>query len=349
MILVWLLMSVVLVSGINQEEIQDHCLLDSSDNESPSGQSCKTEDRAASGVSLIQQLHGKYPEKRTVPRSSNVYISVKSTSAYHKSRLSLLLLTWLQTVEPEQVHIITDGVDEWSKEADRLGFHVVQSNCERSHNREALCCKSGFEYNAFYAEKESGKGYSWYCHFDDDMYVNVGALVATLAKYNPGRDRLYLGRWSVNRDTKFDVSSDVLKYFPNHKASSYHFGTGAAYCISSSLMKELEPYLRGPKFLETCANLGLPDDMTVGAVIGAVLGYDLTDVHNINTHLNGLMNLDPHSLKDQISISYGQFTIIGQPVIKNIVNIPGARFSVDEDPTRFLSYHCLLYSKTSWC
>ena len=37
---------------------------------------------------------------------------------------------------------------------------------------------------------------------------------------------------------------------------------------------------------------------------GAVLGYDLTDVHNINTHLNGLMNLDPHSLKDQVSISF---------------------------------------------
>ena len=31
---------------------------------------------------------------------------------------------------------------------------------------------------------------------------------------------------------------------------------------------------------------------------GAVLGYDLTDIDNINTHLNGLMNLNPHALKD---------------------------------------------------
>ena len=46
---------------------------------------------------------------------------------------------------------------------------------------------------------------SWYCHFDDDMYVNVGALVRTLARYSPDRDRLYIGRWSVNRNTTFDV------------------------------------------------------------------------------------------------------------------------------------------------
>lgn len=101
----WLLMPVVLVyvSGINTEENQDHCLLDSSDDESPSDHSCKTEEIIPSGVSLIQRLHGKYPEKLTVPRSTNVHISVKSTSAYHKPRLSLLLLTWLQTIEPEQV------------------------------------------------------------------------------------------------------------------------------------------------------------------------------------------------------------------------------------------------------
>ena len=36
----------------------------------------------------------------------------------------------------------------------------------------------------------------------------------------------------------------------------------------------------------------------------------------------------------QISISYGQFTITGQPVIKNIVNIPHSQFSEEIDPTR---------------
>ena len=37
----------------------------------------------------------------------------------------------------------------------------------------------------------------------------------------------------------------------------------------------------------------------------------------------------------QISISYGQFTIIGQPIIKNIVEVPSARYCEVEDPTRY--------------
>ena len=34
------------------------------------------------------------------------------------------------------------------------------------------------------------------------MYVNVGALVDTLAKYKPDRDRLYLGKLSVGHEYK---------------------------------------------------------------------------------------------------------------------------------------------------
>ncbi len=37
------------------------------------------------------------------PASNVVLLSVKTTTAYHESRLSLLLKTWLQTVDPDQV------------------------------------------------------------------------------------------------------------------------------------------------------------------------------------------------------------------------------------------------------
>ena len=49
------------------------------------------------------------------------------------------------------------------------------------------------------------KYFRWFCHFDDDIYVNVPALVATLGKYNPTEERWYLGRWSVNRKEKIEV------------------------------------------------------------------------------------------------------------------------------------------------
>ena len=37
--------------------------------------------------------------------SSDVYVSMRSTALFHKSRLFLLLHTWLQTIDPEQVYL----------------------------------------------------------------------------------------------------------------------------------------------------------------------------------------------------------------------------------------------------
>ncbi len=45
----------------------------------------------------------------------------------------------------------------------------------------------------------------WFCHFDDDVYVNVPTLMAMLHRYN-STDSLYLGRWSVNKKEKMEVS-----------------------------------------------------------------------------------------------------------------------------------------------
>ena len=37
----------------------------------------------------------------------------------------------------------------------------------------------------------------WYCHVDDDVYVNVPTLVRKLHSYNPSEKR-YLGHWLTN-------------------------------------------------------------------------------------------------------------------------------------------------------
>jgi hypothetical protein len=35
----------------------------------------------------------------------------------------------------------------------------------------------------------------WYCHFDDDMYVNTPLLLSTLAMHDPIKEKVYIGRW----------------------------------------------------------------------------------------------------------------------------------------------------------
>ena len=38
--------------------------------------------------------------------------------------------------------------------------------------------------------------YRWYCHVDDDLYLNVQTLVETLKQYDPSKD-CYIGNWKV--------------------------------------------------------------------------------------------------------------------------------------------------------
>ena len=40
--------------------------------------------------------------------------------------------------------------------------------------------------------------FSWFCHFDDDQYVNVAALEAKLRQFEPSSE-WYLGKPSIGR------------------------------------------------------------------------------------------------------------------------------------------------------
>ena len=97
--------------------------------------------------------------------------------------------------------------------------------------RDCLCCKSGAEFEQYYSEKEFGSENTlsvtghhtttlytslytyhthylvsrWFCHVDDDVYVNTRQLIALLEQYNPLEETVYLGRWSLNQKSKMQV------------------------------------------------------------------------------------------------------------------------------------------------
>ena len=51
----------------------------------------------------VESMFDPVPHRISVANTSGIHISVKTAAKYHKERLSLLLLTWLQTVDPNQV------------------------------------------------------------------------------------------------------------------------------------------------------------------------------------------------------------------------------------------------------
>ncbi|KAH0616918.1 hypothetical protein JD844_028388 [Phrynosoma platyrhinos] len=118
------------------------------------------------------------------------------------------------------------------------GDHVIFTNCSAEHSHPALSCKMAAELDAFLAS-----GLSWFCHLDDDNYLNPQALLKLLSSYSPDKD-VYIGKPSLNRPIH---TSETL---PNNQTKSVYFWFatgGAGFCISRKLAIKMAPWARKSK------------------------------------------------------------------------------------------------------
>uniref|UniRef100_A0A671SMS3 Beta-1,3-N-acetylglucosaminyltransferase n=1 Tax=Sinocyclocheilus anshuiensis TaxID=1608454 RepID=A0A671SMS3_9TELE len=263
--------------------------------------------------------------------ADDIFIAVKTTKKFHRSRLDLLLDTWISR-NMKQTYIFTDGEDEELKK--KIGSHAINTNCSAAHSRQALSCKMAVEYDKFI---ESGK--KWFCHVDDDNYVNGKTLVKLLSNY-PHTQDMYIGKPSLDRPIEATERLGDNKMSP----VNFWFATGGAgFCISRGLALKMSPWASGGHFMNTAEKIRLPDDCTIGYIIESVLGVPLTRSSLFHSHLENLQQVSKSEVHKQITLSYGMFENK-----RNIINMKGA-FSVEEDPSRFKSVHCLLYPDTPWC
>ncbi|XP_078414813.1 beta-1,3-N-acetylglucosaminyltransferase lunatic fringe isoform X2 [Cetorhinus maximus] len=260
----------------------------------------------------------------------DLFIAVKTTKKFHRARLELLLDTWISR-NREQTYIFTDGEDE---ELKKKTGHMVNTNCSAAHSRQALSCKMAVEYDKFI---ESGK--KWFCHVDDDNYVNTRTLVKLLAQY-PHTQDIYIGKPSLDRPIEATERISDNKVRPVH----FWFATGGAgFCISRGLALKMSPWASGGHFMNTAEKIRLPDDCTIGYIIEAILGVRLIRSNLFHSHLENLQQVMRADIPNQVTLSYGTFENK-----RNAINLKGG-FSIEEDPSRFRSIHCLLYPDTPWC
>jgi len=258
----------------------------------------------------------------------DVFISVKTTKNFHASRLDVIIKTWF-TLAREQTWFFTDSEDEEYKE--KTHNHLINTGCSASHNRMALCCKMAVEFDTYL---ESNK--RWFCHFDDDNYVNVPQLVRTLQNFH-WTDDWYLGKPSIKAPLEI-LDRDHLP-----QKISFWFATGGAgFCLSRSLALKMKPLASGGKFISIGDKIRLPDDVTMGYVVEHLLSKQLTVVEEFHSHLEPMKFLKQSQLADQISFSYSHY---GPEM--NVLNLDG--FNNQIDPYRFLSLHCLLFPNFSFC
>ncbi|XP_049614540.1 beta-1,3-N-acetylglucosaminyltransferase radical fringe [Syngnathus scovelli] len=271
------------------------------------------------------------PGPRDLLELKDIFIAVKTTRKYHKSRLELLIQTWISRAK-EQTYLFSDGEDKELKM--RTGANIINTNCSAAHTRQALCCKMSVEYDKFIESQKK-----WFCHVDDDNYVILPSLLQLLSSYHHSQD-VYLGRPSL--DHPIEAAERVKS---NGMVSvKFWFATGGAgFCISRGLALKMSPWASLGNFISTAEKIRLPDDCTIGYIIEALLEVALIHTPLFHSHLENLQKLPTDTVLDQVTLSYG-----GYENRRNVVSILGG-FSLVEDPTRFKTVHCLLYPDTDWC
>ena len=109
-----------------------------------------------------------------------VFITVKTSSRSHEIRLKYIIDTWFQMAR-DHIYFITDAEDPQVESKVNKG-HLVVTSCGKSHSYKDLCCKMGYEFDTYF---DLGSNYKWFCHFDDDNYVNIPKLTKELNQYDP--------------------------------------------------------------------------------------------------------------------------------------------------------------------
>ncbi|XP_011921445.1 PREDICTED: beta-1,3-N-acetylglucosaminyltransferase radical fringe isoform X2 [Cercocebus atys] len=261
------------------------------------------------------------PSRPAAPslRPDDVFIAVKTTRKNHGPRLRLLLHTWISRAR-RQTFIFTDG-DDPELELQGGGGRVINTNCSAVRTRQALCCKMSVEYDKFI---ESGRK----------------SLLHLLSSFSPSQD-VYLGRPSLDHPIE---ATERVQGGRTVTTVKFWFATGGAgFCLSRGLALKMSPWASLGSFMSTAEQVRLPDDCTVGYIVEGLLGARLLHSPLFHSHLENLQRLPPDTLLQQVTLSYG-----GPENPRNVVNVAGG-FSVQQDPTRFKSVHCLLYPDTDWC
>uniref|UniRef100_A0A3B5MAL5 MFNG O-fucosylpeptide 3-beta-N-acetylglucosaminyltransferase n=1 Tax=Xiphophorus couchianus TaxID=32473 RepID=A0A3B5MAL5_9TELE len=185
------------------------------------------------------------------------------------------------------------------EELSSKGYNMVVTGCQSDHSQQALSCKMSVEYDGFMASNKK-----WFCHVDDDNYVNPEGLLSLLSTF-PQEGDIYVGKPSLDKP----ITAHELR----------------------RLAEKMSPWASGPHFERTSARIRLPDDCTVGFIVEKMLGVAMVHCPLFHSHLENLLLISQRSLPQQVTLSYGMFENK-----MNSIEVKGS-FSKEEDPSRLVS------------
>lgn len=122
---------------------------------------------------------------------------------------------------------------------------------------------------------------------------------------------------------------------------------GAGYCISRGLAKAMAPYAADGKFPNLQHRyIDEMEDLVMGYLVRNILHVKLTESRLLNSHYHqsDLQDMPVEELPKQVSLSYSMRDNVRVNITESSPGVKVA-FGLDEDPTRFLTIHCYIFSE----
>uniref|UniRef100_A0A915E6Y4 EGF-like domain-containing protein n=1 Tax=Ditylenchus dipsaci TaxID=166011 RepID=A0A915E6Y4_9BILA len=231
-------------------------------------------------------------------------VTIKTTGANHQTRVLDSINTWFQ-LAPQNVYFVSDKEDIQTSQLTQ--DHLLNSKCPSTHDISGLCCKMGVELQLALSLHPK-----WWCHFDDDNYVNLEQLEKLLVKLDPSVD-YYLGRASTSVPVKMTEQRNPEE---TPLLNEFWFGTGGAgICLSYSSLHKIRAFVKGKRFSRLCQTAGVPDDVTLGYVMTQLLNIPLTPIKLFHSHLEELKKINRNTIYSQVSLSAGDRNLVDVPQI----------------------------------
>jgi fringe protein len=256
---------------------------------------------------------------------------IRTNAHFYQRRLIYSLRTWISLVN-EDVFFVTDiFLPNISQDHTIL----TKKTCgPDAHSMSTLCCKTAHDFLIF---RQYISNYDWFCHFDDDQYVNVNKLKEYLSTLDSNQP-YYIGRTSW---------SDSLKRSKEPFPYPFWFATlGAGVCLSKPTVYLLEPYTRNVSdFADGCIRENYHDDIYLGFVLNGYLNISLTKTNRFHSHLEKAFydnkNTFLRTFTDEITFGF-------RSPDRYPYFLPQL-YASNSDPYRLSTLHCLLYPEINEC
>ncbi|UJR26861.1 hypothetical protein I4U23_008172 [Adineta vaga] len=219
--------------------------------------------------SLKQTNHGHV--NTPTSNSVRIFYLIRTSARFYQKRLIYLLETWV-TLAKNDVFFTTDTI---LPNISKSRMILTKKTCGiDAHTMGSLCCKTAHDFLLF--QKHLSR-YDWFCHFDDDQYVNVD----NLQKYLSTLDSTF--PYYIGRNSWPDTVKRSKEPYPN----PFWFATlGAGVCLSKRTIQLLKPFTQNPsQYVDGCIRENYHDDIYLGFLLHGYLNITLTKNEHFHSHL----------------------------------------------------------------